>query len=98
MILVTLTAFLLAMRLDSKYVALLGLVGGFLTPPLLSTGVDHPVALLSYILLLDVGLAAVTIRKKWGFLLGLTSAATFLMEAGWTATFFTPAKAWLAIG
>jgi len=38
--LITLTAFLLAIRLDAQVVAVLGLLGGFLTPPLLSTGVD----------------------------------------------------------
>lgn len=98
MALVTAAAFLLSVRLNSKYVAILGMVGGFLTPPMLSTGVDHPIALFSYILLLDVGLAAVTIRQDWGFLIGLSSLATFLMEAGWTLKFFTPEKAWLALG
>jgi uncharacterized membrane protein len=98
MILVTAASFLLSVRLNSKYVAILGMIGGFLTPPMLSTGVDHPIALFSYILLLDVGLAAVTIRQDWGFLLGLSSVATFLMEAGWTLKFFTPEKVWLALG
>lgn len=98
MILVTVAAFLLAVRLNSKYVAILGMVGGFLTPPMLSTGVDHPIALFSYILLLDIGLAAVTIHQGWGFLLGLSALATFVMEAGWTLKFFSPEKAWLALG
>ncbi|HVO33268.1 MAG TPA: DUF2339 domain-containing protein, partial [Elusimicrobiota bacterium] len=49
MALVTGAAFLLAVRLDAQYVAILGLIGGFLTPPLLSTGVDHPIALFGYI-------------------------------------------------
>src|SRR5262249_11904412 len=38
MILVTATAFLLAVKLDAQVVAVLGLLGGFLTPVLLSTG------------------------------------------------------------
>ena len=98
MVIITFASFLLAVRLDSRYVAILGLVGGFLTPPMMSTGVDHPIALFAYILLLDVGLAAVTIRQRWGFLLGLTAVATFLMEVGWTLKFFNPEKVILAMG
>ncbi len=98
MILVTVASFFLAVRLDSRYVAVLGLVGGFLTPILLSTGVDHPITLFSYIALLDAGLIAVAVKKRWGFLVGLSAAATFLMEIGWTGKFFIPAKAEIAFG
>jgi hypothetical protein len=96
MILVTVTSFFLAVRLDSKYVAILGLIGGFLTPVLLSTGVDRPFALFSYIALLDVGLIAVAIKKRWGFLIGMSAAATLIMEYGWTMKFFNAGKAEIA--
>jgi hypothetical protein len=59
MTLITATAFLLAVRMDAMVVAILGMVGGFLTPVLLSTGVDNPVGLFTYIALLDAGLIAV---------------------------------------
>jgi hypothetical protein len=98
MILVTVAAFFLAVRLNARYVAILGLIGGFLTPPLLSTGVDHPIALFSYILLLDAGLAAVAVRQNWGFLMPMAMLGTFAMEAGWTARFFRAEKATLAAG
>ncbi|MBI5239884.1 MAG: DUF2339 domain-containing protein [Elusimicrobia bacterium] len=98
MALVTAAAFLLAVRLDSRYVAILGLVGGFLTPPLLSTGVDRPIALFFYIAMLDAGLAAVALNRRWGFLMAMSAAATLLMEAAWTAKFFTVGKAGLAMG
>ena len=39
MVLVTAVSFLLSVRLESRYVALLGLIGGFLTPPLLSENI-----------------------------------------------------------
>ncbi|MDD5629251.1 MAG: DUF2339 domain-containing protein, partial [Elusimicrobia bacterium] len=71
MALVTTASFLLAVRLDSRYVAILGLVGGFLTPPLLSTGVDRPIALFSYLFMLDAGLAAVSLKKRWGVLIAM---------------------------
>ena len=97
MTLVTFLAFLLAVRLDSKYIAILGLVGGFLTPPLLSTGVDNPFGLFGYIVLLDAGLAAVALRKRWGFLAAMSACGTLLMEGGWTERFFAAPKLWTGI-
>ena len=42
MAVITAAAFTLAVRLDAQVIAVMGLLGGFLTPPLLSTGQDHP--------------------------------------------------------
>jgi uncharacterized membrane protein len=104
MSLVTAVAVLLAVRLDARYVSVLGVVGGFLTPVLLSTGEDHPVGLFGYILLLDVGLLAVALKKRWDFIVPLAAAGTVAMEIGWTTKFFTPEKAvtgvvaWLLFG
>ncbi|MBM2841453.1 MAG: putative rane protein, partial [Bacteroidetes bacterium] len=56
---VTVLAFLQAFKYDSLAVSLLGLVGGFLTPFLLSTGEANEVGLFTYIALLDAGIFAV---------------------------------------
>jgi uncharacterized membrane protein len=92
MILVTAVAFFLAVRLDAKVVAILGLLGGFLTPPLLSTGVDNPLGLFSYIFILDAGLIAIALRKKWRFLIFFAAFGTILMQIGWIAEFFKVEK------
>ncbi len=42
MSLITTAAFFIAVRLDALVVAVLGMVGGFLPPPLCATGEDHP--------------------------------------------------------
>jgi len=65
----------MAVRLDAQVVAILGLLGGFLTPVLLSTGQDHPLGLFSYIALLDAGLIAVVARKRWNYLVLLAQWA-----------------------
>jgi len=93
MSLVTASSFLLAVRLDAKYVALLGLIGGFLTPPLLSTGEDRPGTLFTYILLLDAGVAATVLRTGWTMLLPLCLAGTGLMEFSWFAGRFDAGRA-----
>lgn len=92
MVLVTVAAFTLSVRLDAIAVAVLGLVGGFMTPPLLSTGVDHPLGLFTYVALLDAGLVAVTARKKWSVLVPLAVAGTTFLQFGWMNSFLTLEK------
>ncbi len=97
MILTTATAFLLAVRLDARVVAILGLLGGFLTPPLLSTGVDRPLGLFGYIAFLDAGLVLVALKKRWSFLTVLAAAGTVLMQIGWVVKFFMVSKVFTAM-
>lgn len=92
MALITTTAFLLAVRLRAPVVALLGMLGGFLTPILLSTGVDNPAGFFGYLALLDAGLVAVALRTGWTYLVPLGAGGTMLLLLGWTDRFFTPAK------
>ena len=89
MALITLVAFLLAVRLDALVVAVLGMLGGFLTPVLLSTGQDNVLGLFGYIALLDIGLLAVSRHGGWRFLTSSAAAGTTLMLIGWYSNFFT---------
>ncbi len=83
--LVAALAVALAVRHDSAFIAGLGLLGGFATPALLGAGEDRPGALLSYILLLDGGLAWAGARRRWVLLpvasLALTSLFTLSLAA-----------------
>ncbi len=88
MTLITTVAFTLAVRLDALVVAILGMLGGFLTPLLVSTGDDRPFALFSYIALLDIGLLAVAKQRRWFFLAALAAAGTLIMQLGWISEFF----------
>ena len=92
MALITVVAFLLAVRLNAIVIAILGIAGGYLTPVLLSTGQDYPLGLFVYIALLDIGLLAVSQRQRWNVLPILGAAGTVLMQVGWIETFFVPEK------
>ena len=92
MSLVTAVAFFLAVRLDAQPVAILGLLGGFLTPVLISTGHDNPLGLFGYIALLDLGLLAVALRQRWLHLTLLAGIATVLMQLAWADKFFEVEK------
>ncbi len=92
MALITTTAFILAVRLDAQVVAILGILGGFLTPKLLSTGVDNPVGLFGYLALLDAGLIAVALHRRWFYLVPLGAAGTVITMMGWAGLFYAPEK------
>lgn len=92
MVLITTTAFFVAVRLDALVVAILGMLGGFLTPYLLSTGEDNPFGLFGYIAILDVGLLIVAQHRRWFFLTALAALGTVVMQVGWAGQFFTSEK------
>ena len=97
MALITATAFILAVRLDAQVIAILGILGGFLTPLLLSTGVDNPVALFGYIAVLDIGLISVALHRRWFYLVALGATGTVLMIVGWAGKFYAPEKTVVAM-
>lgn len=86
---ITIGAFLLAVRMEAQVVAILGMLGGFLTPILCSTGQDNPFGLFSYIALLDIGVLAVAMRMGWLHLAPLAAGGTALMQAAWVLRFFS---------
>lgn len=92
MMLITTTAFFLAVRMNALVVAVLGMLGGFLTPLLLSTGADNPLGLFGYIAVLDIGLIFVAQTKRWHFLTALAAVGTALMQVGWAGEFFQSEK------
>jgi len=92
MALVTAAAFALAVRLEAQVIAILGLLGGFLTPVLLSTGRDQPLGLFGYIGLLNLGLMAILRRRPWNCQLLLAAAGTVIMQVLWADAHFTVAK------
>ncbi len=92
MVLITTTAFFLAVRLNALVVAILGMLGGFLTPALLSTGQDNPLGLFGYIAILDAGLMIVALNRRWYFLIALAALGTAVMQIGWAEKFFVSEK------
>lgn len=84
---VTILAYVFAFPYDALSVSLLGLLGGFLTPFLLSTGEANPVGLFTYVALLDLGLLLVVMRKdSWMILEPLALAGTYLIYFFWHAS------------
>ena len=88
MIAVTAALLAIAVGRDSQRIALLGLMGGFLTPVLTSTGRDAQVILFGYLLVLDAGLLVLARVRRWRGLEALAFASTTAYYWGWYATFY----------
>ncbi|NQV34715.1 MAG: DUF2339 domain-containing protein, partial [Phycisphaeraceae bacterium] len=72
-----------AIRHNALSMAFLAVLGGFLTPVLLTGGEDVRDALFAYVLLLDLGVLAVAWFKRWRALDVLAFAGTMLLFMRW---------------
>ncbi|MFQ5720363.1 MAG: DUF2339 domain-containing protein, partial [Acidobacteriota bacterium] len=97
MIVVTITCCLLALRRNSLIIAVLGLVGGFVTPLLLSSGADRPIGLFGYILLLDLGLLTIGHKRNWPSLGILSLLGTVALQALWVGGRMGPDRVLLGL-
>jgi uncharacterized membrane protein len=98
LVLVTIVAVLLSIRHDSRFIAVLGLLGGFATPALLSSGQNQPIPLFTYLLLLNAGLAWVAFKKGWPLLTILTMVLTAIYQWGWVIKFLDTSQLSLGMG
>ena len=88
MALTTVGAGQLALHYESQAIAALGLIGGYLTPPALASGENHPWILFTYVFLLNTGGLWTAHLRKWKLLAPLAAAATVLLYAGWHLDWF----------
>src|SRR5438876_11109319 len=98
LVIVTALAVLLSIRRESMFIAVLGLLGGFATPALLSAGENRPISLFTYLLLLNVGLAWVAHKTRWRVLTILTLVFTGVYQWGWVIRFLSASQLSLAMG
>lgn len=92
MVAVTALAGLLALAHDVMWLAVLGIIGGFLTPVILSTKQDNQIALMTYMTILNSGILWIAAFKRWGLLNGLGFAFTWLLFLAWYGAHYEPVK------
>ncbi|MEN6375867.1 MAG: DUF2339 domain-containing protein [Smithella sp.] len=98
MLAVTTTGMTLSIRYSAYTLAAIALLGGFLTPVMLSTGQNQPLTLFGYILLLDIGTLLLTRFRQWPSLVAASLAGTTLLYCGWHQEFYSDSQQWLAFG
>lgn len=89
MVAVTAAMAWMAIRQRAEILAGMALVGGFLTPVLLSTGENRQAALFSYVVLLDLGALVLQRFHKWPRLLLGAFVGTFMLYVAWYNSYFT---------
>jgi uncharacterized membrane protein len=92
MILITAFNGFMAWAQDAELLALYAIVGGLSTPLLISTGENHEIALLSYLLLLDVAVLILVALRPWSRLLFAAFTGTALIMFGWWSGYYTDAQ------
>lgn len=90
-------AVLLSLR-HGAMVALIGLIGGFITPALIRTGEPNTRNLFGYLFLLVAGVLAVSWRRRWGPVAGLALGGGLLWVLVWLGGPFQPGdELWLGL-
>jgi len=90
MALVTAFSIVLALTQDAEILALYAIIGGFLTPLLLSTGQNMEAVFFSYVGLLDLAILVMVKFKPWRRLLLASFVGTVIMYGGWFDRFYAP--------
>ena len=83
--LVTLAAAALALRYESISIAVIGILGGFLTPLLLNERLPDLRLLLAYVLVLDLGVLALATFRNWRWFTLLSLAGSLGLYWFWQA-------------
>jgi len=97
MILVTVTSGLLAIRYNQATVAVIGILGGFITPFLFVKTVDEA-TLIIYTLILDIGILAISAIRNWRPLNLIGLVGSYALFASWYQIYYTAERLWLAEG
>jgi uncharacterized membrane protein len=92
LVLVTITAAVLADRTDSQAIALMAVCGGFATPFLVGGKTDQQISLFSYTALLIGATMYLAHRRRWRWLNVASLTLTVVTVAAWGDTYYTDAK------
>jgi uncharacterized membrane protein len=89
MVLITAVNGLMAWTQDSELLALYALVGGYLTPLLLSSGENHQVALFTYLFVLNVATLTLAVLRPWSHLLAVAFAGSLFYFILWSFSYYS---------
>jgi uncharacterized membrane protein len=86
MIVITAFTVILSLGYNRIELAILGILGGFGSPFMVSTGEGNYIVLFTYILILDVGMLALAYFKKWSVVTIIAFVLTLILFGSWVGT------------
>jgi len=90
MIVVTAVTTIVAIGRKSERIAVLALIGGVLTPAIVSTGRNEEVVLFTYLAILGAAMLVIAWKRDWKTVPPLLFASTVVYFWGWYAEFYRP--------
>jgi uncharacterized membrane protein len=93
MVAVTAVATLRAAKTGQRFMAHIALIGGLLTPILVSTGTNRPVSFFAYLALLSAGVVAAAVYRRWWDVIAVAALGTGLLHISWTTTWYVADQA-----
>jgi uncharacterized membrane protein len=97
MVAVTVFTMFLALKQDAEVLAGFAMLGGFVTPLLLSTGQNQEVVLFSYVCLLDLAVLGMVASKPWRRLLVGSFIGTIILYWAWEASYYSASERSLTV-
>ena len=88
MVIITAFAVALAILYNKLELAVIATIGGFLTPFLVSTGAGNYIVLFTYLIILNIGLLALSYFKKWPLINILSLFFTIIIYGSWVIKTF----------
>lgn len=97
MVMVTALAGTLSLIYDTKWLAVLGLIGGFATPMVIGSEESSEMALMSYMTILNAGILSIAFVKRWNLLNNLGFGCTWLLFSAWVFENYNKEAFWLTL-
>ncbi|HUQ96925.1 MAG TPA: DUF2339 domain-containing protein [Chitinophagaceae bacterium] len=98
MILLTIFTVYQALSYNRQEIAVLGLVGAYAIPFLISSNSGRAELLFTYIAFINSAVVYLAVKKSWKQVAVLAQFITWLLLAGWVLTRYTPGQQWIAYG
>lgn len=75
-----------AVLYDKQEISILGLVGAYAIPFLISANSDRADLFFLYIFIINTGVVFLSVRKKWRLVSGIAQTITWILFIGWAST------------
>ncbi len=86
-----------AISYNRKEIAILGMVGAYGIPFLISANAERADLFFSYILLINIGVAFISFRRSWKLMQYLALIITWVLFIGWAYMQYQPSSQWMGI-
>lgn len=97
MIVLTVYTVITAIKYDRKEIAIIGMIGAYGIPFLISNNSERVDLFFSYILLINIGVVFLSFKKGWKLMGQLALLISWILFIGWGFLRYQPSEQWIAI-